>query len=667
MVYILFNNINKPNILKNSNYPKFCVTMKDNKANNRINNSDESNSKGSLNPLLTQSNWYAKLHPIGMDQQTTKPKNLLNLSIFFRIWLAVALVLILSGTLVFTQLFEHVKPTAQQVIEDTLLDTSKMLAANLQSPLQSGQLLNPTYQNQLDTAFFGSALANKGISDKAINTTNTSEPEYKRKAFSSFRLYVTDDKGKVLYDSQPEPQNAEGEDYSRWNDVYLTLNGRYGARSTPDVKSLRDSSIMYVAQPILNSSGDIIGVVSVGKPVDSVLPYLDNTRRRMLITTLIISIAALILAGLVAWWLKQSISLVTGYTSELAEDTKKPYFYLGHELNSLTDTIEAMKHRLENRAYVSDYVHTLTHELKSPLTAIRASSELLEEDDLDIEDRQLLSQTISEQSIKMQHLIDRLLLLAKVEQPSFRLNRQVLPLPAILNSLIKDSSSKLQQRHLAPVDVTINNISLKSLNDEQLNQPPFLSKTTVYADSFWLNQALQNVLDNAIHYAETMVTIDVHNSLNKISDNLSNKSADRPGDKSANKPAISNLSAVTIDIFNDGKLLPDYAIDKAFDRYFSLSHHSHSHHSSDSLIESSEISQTNKPKTLTSFNVTDTTSNNSATSTPKKGTGLGLTLVKQVIEHHGGKVIIQNVIGDNLQRSGVMVSITLPLAEVSKA
>ncbi|WP_227525996.1 hypothetical protein [Psychrobacter sp. FDAARGOS_221] len=81
--------------------------------------------------------------------------------------------------------------------------------------------------------------------------------------------------------------------------------------------------------------------------------------------SLIISIVTLIMAGLVAWWLRQSTLLVTRYTQSLAQDTKKPYFYLGRELNELTDTIESMKHRLENRAYVTDYVHTLTHELKA--------------------------------------------------------------------------------------------------------------------------------------------------------------------------------------------------------------------------------------------------------------------------------------------------------------
>lgn len=578
------------------------------------------NSKNPINKHASQSNWYAKLHPIGTAQQTTKPKRLLNLSIFFRIWLALALVLIICGVVVFTQLFGYVKPTAQQVIEDTLLDTSKLLAASLQMPLSSGQLYDEQYQTKLDAAFIGTPTISK-----------TTDPEYKNKSPSSFRIYVTDDKGVVIYDSLPEPDNDEGQDYSRWNDVYLTLNGQYGARSTTLDHNQRDGTVMYVAQPIKDNADNLIGIISVGKPVASVLPYLDDTRNRMLITALLMSIAALILAGLVAWWLKQSISLVTQYTSALAEDTKKPYFYLGHELNSLTDTIESMKHRLENRAYVTDYVHTLTHELKSPLTAIRASSELLEDDGLDKEDQQMLIQSIGEQSIKMQQLIDRLLLLAKVEQPTFKLNRQLTPLLPLLQTLAKDNSAKLQQQHLVPIDIYLDN---KRVTETATLSPNALANTSVFADQFWLVQVLQNVLDNAIHFADSIVSIHIHNT----------------------------AQTVTIDIFNNGKLLPEYAVDKAFDRYFSLSHQSQaaektSEHLSDFSVENHSTFDTTQIQP------------SMASNTLKKGTGLGLTLVKQVIEHHGGQVTINNIHDDNdkigtdkNQRSGVMVSLTLPLA-----
>ena len=575
-----------------------------------------------------QSNWYAKLHPIGTAQQAPKRKRLLNLSIFFRIWLAVALVLIICGVVVFTQLFGYVKPTAQQVIEDTLLDTSKLLAASLQVPLSTGQLYDEEYQAQLDAAFVGMPAMDETLS-----------PVDQTKSYSSFRVYVTDSSGIVIYDSLPKPDNNEGQNYGRWNDVYLTLKGQYGARSTLRDYQRRDGSVMYVAQPIKNPSGDIIGVVSVGKPVASVLPYLDDTRNRMLITALLISIAALILAGLVAWWLKQSITLVTQYTSALAEDTKKPYFYLGHELNSLTDTIETMKHRLENRAYVTDYVHTLTHELKSPLTAIRASSELLEDDGLDgnkldNEDRQMLIETVGEQSVKMQQLIDRLLLLAKVEQPTFKLNRQLTPLLPLLQSLIKDNTAKQQQQNLQPIDIYIDDQHMTNTT----NLPAeLLASTSVFADQFWLIQVLQNVLDNAIHFADSTVDISLH----------------------------STARTVIIDIFNDGKLLPDYAIEKAFERYFSLSHQSQSVH---------QVKNQNTTYALDTGSAHQKTESKQSDSILKKGTGLGLTLVKQVIEHHGGQVTIDNIhANDNKigadkndtgknQRSGVMVSITLPLA-----
>lgn len=600
------------------------------------------------NSQLNQSNWYAKLHPIGSaQQQDAPPKRLLNLSIFFRIWLAVALVLIICGIVVFTQLFGHVKPTAQQVIEDTLLDTSKLMAANLRLPLQSGQLYTDVYQSQLDSAF-----ASTPATAKALNTDSSvanqganyqQQPAYRRKKFSSFRLYVTDSAGKIIYDSLPAATNAEGQDFSQWNDVYLTLRGLYGARSTSDTYSGPDSSIMYVAQPIKDATGQIIGVVSVGKPVASVLPYLDHTRRQMLITMLIISLAALILAGLVAWWLKQSITLVTQYTSALAEQTKKPYFYLGHELNSLTDTIETMKHRLENRAYVSDYVHTLTHELKSPLTAIRASSELLEDDLLDAEDRQLLNETIGEQSIKMQQLIDRLLLLAKVEQPSFRLNRQPIALLPLLNSLIKNSSPKLQQRRLAAIELKINHQQLATITENSAVQAQLTAKTTVYADSFWLLQALQNVLDNAIYFANHKVIFAIYTNAEHT---------------------------VTITIFNDGKLLPDYALTKAFDRYFSLSHQSIAYpNTSDLNPDQPNIAQPSnaQPSDTQQNDYLQSMAQNQAVVSspmPKKGTGLGLTLVKQVIEHHGGTVAISNTAANPMlnQLAGVTFSITLPLA-----
>ena len=59
---------------------------------------------------------------------------------------------------------------------------------------------------------------------------------------------MTDARGIVVFDSDGRDV---GKDYSRWNDVYLTLRGRYGARSTPQrSRTTTNSTVMHVAAPM---------------------------------------------------------------------------------------------------------------------------------------------------------------------------------------------------------------------------------------------------------------------------------------------------------------------------------------------------------------------------------------------------------------------------------
>lgn len=638
--------------------------------------------------MTSKNNWYAKLHRLDSSKQAALPQHTsaplvsgyaqgnhqssvthtvhrLNLSIFFRLWLALAVIVVFAGLIVFNQLFEYVEPTSKQAIEDTLVDTGKVLSVSLSKPLQSGQLLQEGFQAQLDKAFRADILLpasnthhSRQYHDAA--TLNTLSTWFNQKTHSSFRIYITDRQGMVIYDSLPiNPAthavnysrsddtkltrlngtwNAEGEDYSQWNDVYLTLKGEYGARSSRREKMDATTAVMYVAQPILNDEEQLIGVVSVGKPVATILPYVNVARQRMFTTSLVIMAIALVLSGLVAWWLQQSIALVTRYTQNLADNRKKPSFYLGRELNELTDTIESMKHQLENKAYVTDYVHTLTHELKSPLTAIHASGELLADATLENDDRQLLSHTITEQSLKLQSLIDRLLLLAKIEQPNFRLNIEMVNPISIINSLLHDNQACIQQKQLA---VTF------YYQHQPISITELLSKhVQIPADVFWLSQTLENLLSNAIHFARHHIYINITTSLETSEAEMSEGSI-KNLDGSFNK-------GLQLDIYNDGDAIPDYALDKVFERYFSLSHQA----------------QRQKNEGIGQDKIA---TNAASTRQPaKKGSGLGLTLAKQVIEHHGGHIRITNVphlpITSNnslvdehqLDLSGVKVSIYLP-------
>lgn len=517
-------------------------------------------------------------------------------SIFFRIWLSIAIVIVLASSLAYYQLQKTIKPTAQRVVEDTLVDISRMLAVSIRyaiiaanPPPVAGNTtpsinsldnpqFRPLFQHQLSQIFSDNTIP--------ISGSNLSEKAdwYDHKTQSQLHIYVTDAHGIVLYDSQNQ---WVGQDFSRWNDVYLTLHGKYGARSTKSDPNDPTTSVMYVASPIVGAEGRLMGVVSVGKPVATLMPYIKANEADMI--QILLSITGLLLgvAVLVAWWLRHSIWLVNRYTQHLVLPptlainpspffsnkllqpfqpskkalTRTPFFYLGKELNQLIYTIDDMKLTIENKGYVTDYVHTLTHELKSPLTAIRASAELLGED-LPAPDRVQFSQTILQQSDKLQQLVEQLLLLAKIEQPTFKLNPEPCNLAELCQLALANQQAWRQQKQLAC---------------QYVGEPNIMANV----DKFWLSQAVQNLLDNAIKFANQAVLI----------------------------TAVNDVNNVTIQVVNDSPTVPDYVLEKAFERYFSL-----------------------PPTAETKTNVP----------TPK-GTGLGLTLTQQVVERHQGTVRMQQM------------------------
>ncbi len=362
---------------------------------------------------------------------------------------------------------------------------------------------------------------------------------YHQKSQSTYHLYITDPKGVVIYDSRGV---SVGADFSRWNDVYLTLRGKYGARST-DVDG---HSIMYVASPIMKD-GEMKGVLSVGKPTQTLIPYINRSSDEIIKIILTIMAATLITATLMAWWLRYSIDSVNRYTKGLASSVP-PHFYLGRELNELMMSIHTMKEVIENKAYVSEYVHTLTHELKSPLTAIRASSEILS-DELSADERRQFTQIILSQTDKMTQLVDKLLTLAKLEQPTFKLKNTDIPLDEMIGRCLNQQSALIKQAN-------------KSIHFHE-------SGLIIKGDAFWLGQAMQNVIDNALYYGNHFIDIHTHQS----------------------------DTQTIITISNDSDKLGDFVTRRAFERYFSM-----------------------------------------GSSTHQKSTGLGLTLVKQVVELHGGVV-----------------------------
>lgn len=423
-----------------------------------------------------------------------------------RIFLVYALFIALTGYFVLNTVMKEVRPGVRQSTEETLVDTANLLAEVLREDVSNGTLSQSHFPEVLKA--YGLRQPGATIWGMPKNQVNN-------------RIYVTDAKGIVLLDSSGE---AVGQDYSRWNDVLLTLRGQYGARSTRSDPNDPNTSVMHVGAPI-RDNGQIIGMVTVAKPNSSLQPYVDRTERRLLWYGAGLVVLGLLFAALLSWWLSKSLRRLTDYAQAVSEGRRVELpHYRGGELRQLSAAVEHMRTQLEGKAYVERYVHTLTHELKSPLAAIRGAAELLHED-MPIEQRQRFIGNIDSESARVQQLIERLLNLAMVEQRQALEEHVAVPLADMINEVLGAQGARIER---------------KQLNVEQL----IAEDVKVTGERFLLRQAFANLLENALDFTPD------HGTLRFV--------AERDGEQ------------WKVSLFNSAQPIPDYALPRLSERFYSL-------------------------------------------------------------------------------------------------
>lgn len=384
-----------------------------------------------------------------------------------RLLLGFFLVLGVAVVVVLNVFLQEVKPGTRLAMEDSLIDAAHAFARLAAADMKAGTIATGGFAQALQ-AYPGAQPGARiwGFEKNSVD----------------YRITITDAQGIVRFDTR---QEAVGQDFSRWNDVLRTLRGEYGARSSLANPNDPDSTVMHVAAPIRD--GDlIIGALTVSRPNRSLEPYIERSQQRILRWSWGLLGLSLLMGVLLSWWMASSLSRLRGYANEVASGERVALPRFGRlsgntEFNDLAQAVERMRIKLEDKAYVENYVHTLTHELKSPLAAIRGAAELLEED-LPEPDRQRFAGHIQRQTERLRQLIDKLLRLADVEQMRSLSKVEPVDLSAVTRELLQRAEPRLRLKGLRVHD---------DLGDGQ----------SVRGDPFLLGQALQNLLDNAIDFS----------------------------------------------------------------------------------------------------------------------------------------------------------------------
>lgn len=336
------------------------------------------------------------------------------------------------------------------------------------------------------------------------------------------RVYITDAAGTILFDSAG--RETIGEDYSIWRDVRLTLRGEYGARSTLADETDPTSTVLFVAAPI-RVDGEIAGVLTVAKPTTNIKYFLKTAKPQLVTVGLLYLAAATLLSFLVSVLLTRPIHRLIQYARDIRDGRRPEFPRLDRtEIGELGAAFEEMREALEGKRYVEDYVQNLTHEIKSPLSAIRGAAELMAEP-MDEARRARFLANIHNESHRIQRIVDRMLELAALENRKRLRKIESIKLHPLVKTVIESKEPMLSRKRL----------------ETRIHIPDGL---TVKGDGFLLHQALSNLLQNAIDFSPEGGVIEI--------------AAHRSGDR------------VRIAVTDDGPGIPDFAGNKIFDKFFSL-------------------------------------------------------------------------------------------------
>lgn len=428
------------------------------------------------------------------------------MKISLRILLGYFLIVGLAAYFVLNIFVDEVKPGVRQAMEETLVDTANILAELAAADLKAGRI------NQ---GSFAAAVQAAGERDVNARIWGVS------KSSLDFRVYVTDAKGIVLFDSDDQDV---GKDYSRWNDVLLTLQGRYGVRSSKTDPNDDNSTVMHVAAPVKDGQ-QVIGVLTIAKPNATVQPFVDRSQKKIRDRGLLLLGAAALIGLLFTWRLTRSLNRLREYARAVSEGRKVPPPESGSsEIAELGRALAAMREKLEGKQYVEQYVHTLTHEMKSPVAAIRGAAELLDED-MPRPARSAFIANIREQCQRLTLIAERLLDLAQIEQLQALETTQIIALNAMLGEIAASLQPRLEAAGLGL----------------QIDAP---DAANVLGDAFLLRQAINNLFDNAIEFSPPGGVIEAR--------------------------LESDADKLRLSIRDHGPGIPDYACERVFERFYSL-------------------------------------------------------------------------------------------------
>jgi len=392
-------------------------------------------------------------------------------------------------------------------VEDVLVDQARILATMVSQEVETDGLSTDRVRRIFEgvNAFRFSAQIYQGT-----------------KTDVDMHVYITDDKGIVVFDSRGEA--AIGADYSNWRDVHLTLRGKYGARSTHDDPNTPAATTLYVAAPIMVNN-TIAGVLTICKPTTNINYFLEIAKAKVFRKSVLAGLCVVLLSTALMFFIFRPIKQLIRYADDVRQGKKAVLPKLGSsEIGDMGRAFEKMRDALEGKKYVENYIQTLTHEIKSPISAIQGAAELLEEDMHREQRRQFLT-NIRNETERIRELVDRMLHLSSLESMNDLETSESIQINLLLKGVLERFQAVIEQKHLKVA-------------------APAQGETLIYGDSLLVEQAISNLIQNVVDFSPDHGHLAISLTQEK--------------------------EHVTLVVEDQGPGIPDFAMGRIFEKFFSI-------------------------------------------------------------------------------------------------
>ena len=407
----------------------------------------------------------------------------------------------------------------------TALESAKSVMVEVSS-LMSRVASQNNKDGEIDLETFESLIVNYLRSQRNTRSADSNQK------LENLAIYVTDKDGLLVLDSRGL---ILGKNMRAHNEVDSALSGDQGItrvviESVPGPKKAKGIVVEYfyksrflnASNPIYGNNGEILSAVVV------VAPLMDLLDQNYLLQFIFyIFLISLIFGALGSYRISRNIRRIEKYTASLFSGEEVIAPDLNNQFNKLAKTIENARAEVELKDDVEQYIDTLAHELRTPITGIQLTAENLLTPMSDAQRKRFI-ENILDSNKHMDLLVNRLLDLSRIERRETLKAVEPVNILQIVNNVLKAPSRA------------------KNISDKDLNIVLEINnKSLIKAEKILLEQAIGNIVNNALDFSPKSGTITI-----KVSE---------------------TNTAISIIVLDDGPGIPPHVLSKLFTRFFSVS------------------------------------------------------------------------------------------------